>query len=156
MAPAIVAMRRLLWPECAILTAGKRANFGAPSMNVEEFVDTSLRQIIAGVKKAQEVTRLPDKHPSEADVVNPKLMYGADPAPKGKYFATNDRNLVHFVDFDVAVTTDSTSEGKAGLSLKVAGIGLGVGGGGSDRDSVVSRIKFQVPIVLPRSRDEVS
>ena len=69
-------------------------------MNLEEFVDTSLRQIIAGVKKAQEGTRLPGKHPSNADVVNPKIMYDADPAPKGKYFATVDRNLLHFVDFD--------------------------------------------------------
>ena len=125
-------------------------------MNVEEFVDTSLRQIIAGVKKAQQATRLPGKHPSEADIVNPAVMYGADEAPKGKYFATTGRTLVHFVDFDVAVTTDSTSEAKAGLSLKVVGIGIGGGGGVSDRDSVVSRIKFQVPIVLPQSMDEES
>jgi hypothetical protein len=125
-------------------------------MNLEDFVDTSLRQIIAGVKKAQEATRLPGKHPSEADVVNPPVMYGADPAPKGKYFATVGRNLVHFVDFDVAVTTDSTSEAKGGLSLRVAGIGIGGGGGVSDRDSIVSRIKFQVPIVLPQSINEDS
>ena len=125
-------------------------------MNLDEFVDSSLRQIISGVKKAQEATRLPGKHPTEADVVNPAVMYGADPAPKGKYFATVGRNLVHFVDFDVAVTTDSTSEAKADLSLKVAGIGIGGGGGVSDRDGVVSRIKFQVPIVLPQSADKES
>jgi hypothetical protein len=125
-------------------------------VNLEEFVETSLRQIIAGVKKAQQATSLPGKHPSAADVINPAAMYGADPAPKGKYFATVERNLVHFVDFDVAVTTDSMSEAKAGLSLKVAGIGIGGGGGVSDKDSVVSRIKFQVPIVLPQSTDEES
>jgi hypothetical protein len=61
---------------------------------------------------------------------------------------------VHFADFDVALTTDSSSEAKAGLNLKVAGIGFGGGGGLTDRDSVVSRIKFQVPIMLPRSVDE--
>lgn len=122
-------------------------------MNLEEFVESSLRQIISGVRKAQEATRLPGKHPTEADVVNPAVMYGADPAPKGKYFATIGRNLVHFVDFDVAVTTDSMSEAKGNLSLKVAGIGIGGGGGVSDQDSVVSRIKFQVPIVLPQSAD---
>ena len=125
-------------------------------MNLEEFVEMSLRQIIAGVKKAQIATRLPGKHPTEADVINPAVMYGADPAPKGKFFATVGRNLVHFVDFDVAVTTDSTAEAKAGLSLKVVGIGIGSGGGVSERDSVVSRIKFQVPIVLPQSADEKS
>ena len=125
-------------------------------MNLEEFVDSSLRQIISGVKKAQEATRLPGKHPTEVDVVNPAVMYDANPAPKGKYFATVGRNLVHFVDFDVAVTADSTSEAKAGLSVKVVGIGIGGGGGVSDRDSVVSRIKFQVPIVLPQSVDKES
>jgi len=125
-------------------------------MNLEDFVDSSLRQIISGVKKAQEATRLPGKHPTEADVVNPAVMYNADPAPKGKYFATVGRNIVHFVDFDVAVTTDSTSEAKADLSLKVVGIGIGGGGGVSDTDSVVSRIKFQVPIVLPQSADKES
>ena len=125
-------------------------------MNLEDFVDSSLRQIISGVKKAQEATRLPGKHPTEADVVNPPVMYNADPAPKGKYFATVGRNIVHFVDFDVAVTTDSTSEAKADLSLKVVGIGIGGGGGVSDTDSVVSRIKFQVPIVLPQSADKES
>jgi hypothetical protein len=38
--------------------------------------------------------------------------------------------------------------------LKVAGIGIGGGGGVTDRDSIVSRIKFQVPIVLPKAIDE--
>lgn len=122
-------------------------------MNLEEFVETSLKQILAGVRKAQEATRLPGKHPSEADIINPAVMYGADAGPKDKHYATVGRNLVHFVDFDVAVTTDSSSEAKGDLSLKVAGIGFSGGAGGSDHDSVVSRIKFQVPITLPRSDD---
>lgn len=123
-------------------------------MNLEEFVETSLNQIISGVKKAQQSTRLPGKHKSEANVINPEIMYGADSAPKGKYFATVKRNLVHFVDFDVAVTTDSSTEAKAGANLKIAGIGFGGSGGVTDKDSVVSRIKFQVPITLPHSTDE--
>jgi phosphoribosylformimino-5-aminoimidazole carboxamide ribonucleotide (ProFAR) isomerase len=125
-------------------------------MNLEEFIEISLKQIISGVKKAQQATRLPGKDLSEADVVNPAIMYSADSAPKGKYFATIGRNLVHLVDFDVAVTTDSSSEAKAGLNLKVAGIGFGGGGGVKDRDSVVSRIKFQIPITLPQSTDKDS
>jgi hypothetical protein len=125
-------------------------------MNLEEFVETSLKQIIEGVKKAQKATRLSDKHVGEADVVNPAIIYSADSAPKGKYFATVGSNLVHFVDFDVAVTTDSSTEAKAGLNLKVAGIGFGGSGGVTDKDSVVSRIKFQVPITLPQSKDEES
>ena len=72
-------------------------------MNLEEFVKITLEQIISGVKKAQESTKLQNKHPSAADLVNPAIMYSADSAPKGKYFATVQRNLVHFVEFDVAV-----------------------------------------------------
>jgi hypothetical protein len=122
-------------------------------MNLEEFVEASLRQIIDGVRKAQEATRIEGKHPSDADLVNPKVMYSADSAPKGKHFATQGRNLVHFVSFDVAVTSDSAADAKGGFSIKVAGIGFNAGGGGSERDTVVSRIKFEVPLALPQSRD---
>ena len=122
-------------------------------MNLEEFIETSLKEIIGGVKKAQKATLLPGKHPSDADAVNPSVMYFADSAPMSKYFATIDRNLVHFVDFDIAVTTDSTTEAKGNLSIKVAGIGVAGGGGAADRDTIVSRIKFQVPIILSRSMD---
>jgi hypothetical protein len=83
-------------------------------MNLEEFIESTLSQIISGVRKAQKATRLPGKHASEADVINPPIMYDADSAPKGKYFATTGRNLVHFVDFDVAVTTDSSTDAKGG------------------------------------------
>ncbi len=122
-------------------------------MNLEEFVEASLTQVINGVRKAQIATRLPGKHPSDADLINPSVIYGADSAPKGKHFATQGRNLVHFVLFDVAVTTDSTTEAKGGVSIKVAGVGFDAGGGGAAKDTVVSHIKFEVPITLPQSMD---
>ncbi|MFZ5801227.1 MAG: hypothetical protein ACOY3D_07650, partial [Candidatus Omnitrophota bacterium] len=108
------------------------------------------KQIIGGVKRAQAGTKLNGKNSDEAVVINTPVMYSADSAPKGRYFATTDRNLVHFVDFDVAVTTDSTSESKGSLSLRVAGVGLDGGGGIIDKNNVVSRVKFQVPITLPQ------
>ena len=120
-------------------------------MDLEQFVETTLKQIISGVKKAQDATQIQGKHSSEANVINPSVMYNADPAPRGKYYATQDKNLVHFVDFDVAVTTDSNSEAKGGISLKIAGVGFDGGGGIIDRNGVVSRIKFQVPIILPKT-----
>ena len=122
-------------------------------MNLAEFVETSLREIIDGVRKAQQATKLAGKHPSETDLVNPAVMYSADSAPKGKHFATQGRNLVHFVSFDVAITTDATAEAKGGVGIKVAGIGFNVGVGGSEKDTVVSRLKFEVPITLPTSMD---
>lgn len=119
-------------------------------MNLAEFVEASLTQIITGVRRAQDTTRLVSKSPSEADLINPSIMYAADSAPKGKHFATQSRNLVHFVSFDVAVTTDSSSDAKGGISIKVAGIGLDASGGGTTKDTVVSHIKFEVPITYPQ------
>ena len=122
-------------------------------MNLEDFIETSLRQIIEGTRKAQAATRIPGKERSEADLVNPAIMYSADSAPKGMHYATQNRNLVHFVEFDVAVTTDSSLEGKGNAGIKIAGIGVGFGTSASatDRDTVVSRIKFSVPLTLPQT-----
>ncbi len=121
-------------------------------MNLEEFTETTLTQIISGVKKAQKTTMLKEKHISEADVINPQVMYNADSAPQGKYYITMGGDLVHFVDFDVAVTTDSSTDTKGGLSIKIASIGVEGGKGVTDRDTVISRIKFQVPVILPKSK----
>lgn len=69
---------------------------------------------------------------------------------KEHIYATVNRNIVHMVDFDIAVTADSRSDAGGKLALKVAGIGGIEGGGGSViRDTVVSRVKFQIPITLP-------
>lgn len=61
-------------------------------------------------------------------------MYSATPAPKGTHFATVNRNIVHMVDFDIAVTADSRSDAGGKLALKVAGIG-GIEEGGGQRKS---------------------
>ena len=111
-------------------------------MDIEEFIKTSLCQIISGVEKAQASVG--------KDLVNPSIMYGGDSAPKGKYYATVSRNLVHFVDFDIAVSADTTKEGKGGASVKLAVFSADAGGGTSNSNSVVSRLKFQIPITLPK------
>jgi hypothetical protein len=51
-------------------------------MDIEEFIQTTLTQIIDGVKKAQDATRLQWGPEEDADMVNPRVMYSATPAPK--------------------------------------------------------------------------
>ena len=120
-------------------------------MKLEEFITTTLTQIINGVQKAQLDTKDAAVAQGEADLVNPQVMYGGDDAPKGKHYATIGRNVVQMVDFDVAVTTQESADAKAGFGVFVAGIALGTKGGVSSQDSAIRRIKFQVPIALPRS-----
>ena len=84
-------------------------------------------------------------------------MYSADSAPKGKYFATIDRNLVHFVEFDVAVSADISAEAKGGFNLRVAGLGgISAGAGGAQNESITSRVKFNIPLQLPTSNYDVT
>ena len=65
-------------------------------MDIEEFIQTTLTQIIDGVKKAQDATLMAlKKHKTlpelqwgpeeDADMVNPRVMYSATPAPKGTH-----------------------------------------------------------------------
>jgi len=95
-------------------------------MNIKEFVSDTLKQIIDGVVDAQEYAK------NKEAVLVPHLDYY--------------RNI----SFDVAVTVDESKqkEGKAGIT--VWSIGAGVGGKTESSSSTVSRIKFEIPIALPK------
>jgi len=106
-------------------------------MKLEEFVKESLLQIISGVKEANESIEAKDAS------VNPVSM-GKAQVHERTYLSIPVQNI----EFDVAV---SVSEGaKAGGGLTV--MGMGVKGGVSETSSTVSRIRFQVPIALPRGK----
>jgi hypothetical protein len=116
-------------------------------MDLADFVRTTLQEILKGVREAQQT---PDGKPDpKRGVINPWIMYGADHAPKGKYFLANGSNLVHFVQFDVAVTTESGDNIAGGGKISVLGVGIGSEGSVSSKDTTASRIKFEVPITLP-------
>ena len=57
---------------------------------------------------------------------------------------------VQNVNFDVAVTVSESGESGAGLQVGAFGVGGKMGGGSKRARSEVSRIKFVVPVVLPR------
>jgi len=122
-------------------------------VSLDQFIEETLSAILRGVSNAQKLDEAKETAPEDDTLVNPDIMYGADSGPKGKNYATIGRNLVHMVDFDVAVTTSekTAAEGKAGVFVAV--LGLGVKGEISEQGGVVSRIKFQVPIALPKTAD---
>ena len=121
-------------------------------MKLSEFVESTLLQIIQGVAAAQSKTKIEGRSPKEADLVNPPVLNQADNAPKNKHYTTIKRDLVQMVDFDVAVTVSRDSAQEGGAGINIAGLG-GFGGKLKDGESLseVSRIKFQVPIILPSS-----
>jgi hypothetical protein len=98
-------------------------------MDIKEFVSESLKQIIEGVIEVQTYAK------SRNAVVVPY----------------SDRYKK--VDFDIAVTVVEGKEtgGKAGIS--VWSIGAGVTGKSESSSNTTSRIKFEIPLELPKGNE---
>jgi hypothetical protein len=52
-------------------------------VDIAEFVEATLTQIVDGVSRAQKATRHVAKPAAESDLINPRVMHRADSAPKG-------------------------------------------------------------------------
>ncbi|NNU59708.1 trypco2 family protein [Ochrobactrum soli] len=101
-------------------------------MELKEFVQETLKQILDGVAAAQE-SKLGDN-------INAAHAF----AENGNLFQSQYGTFTR-VDFEVAVTAESAKEGKASISVW----SIGGSGGLSEKENSVSRIKFSVPLRLP-------
>lgn len=103
-------------------------------MNLEDFISETLRQVIAGVRKAQ----------SGEDGANINAsMAGAEFG--GALVNVGEYGVATRVDFDVSVSAETS--GGAGAKLMV--MGVGVGGGAEHKAGSANRISFSVPVRLP-------
>ena len=106
-------------------------------MQLDEFVKTTIMQVVKGVKDAQE----------EAE------MYGAviDPRPQEGYGARRETDI----SFDVALTVTGVNADEIGGHLTVASI-LKFGGKTTESDSrqETSRIQFDVTMALPCTEEQ--
>lgn len=103
-------------------------------MKLEKFVEASLQQIIRGVEQAQTG--------EGGEQVNAKAFFkdtGGNLISGGSY------GMFTRIDFDIAVSGETS--GKGGASLKVLGVGLD--GGGEHKTTTANRIRFSVPVRLP-------
>jgi hypothetical protein len=98
-------------------------------LSVREFVKLSLVEIVRGVADAQAEVR------GETARIGPKLAGGS----------------ARMVEFDIAVTAEHAANAQGTMRVTVAGLFSGSAEAGKGRTtSTVSRLKFQVPVVLPR------
>ena len=112
-------------------------------MTLGDFISTVLRQIVDGVADAQEAVA------SRGGEVNPHLDNLDKLEGKGSVLSTYE-DLVQPVEFDVAITTLDEASGDARLAVLKSGVGVA----SSERDQVISRIRFAVPVRLPRTRKD--
>ncbi len=88
-------------------------------MELDEFVATTLEQIVRGVASAQSaVQKMNNK-----GVVNPKVRV----APTGR-LDSNTETVLQDVHFDVVVTVSESGKSGAGLQVGAFGIGAQIGG----------------------------
>jgi hypothetical protein len=122
-------------------------NVGGIKMDLETFISQSLKQIIAGIRSAQEYAA----ESTTGAAINPRGITALQKDSEGKKQPHDimTKLPIHQVEFDVAVTVAESSQGKAGVGLLVAGLGIGGQKASTAESSSVSRIKFTVPLVWP-------
>jgi len=117
------------------------------NMNISAFVAETLVQICDGVLEANK--RLEGTNA----VVNPDGVYTFSQSNQG--FGELDpeggcKPIIHLVHFDVAVHASKDQETKGSIGIVVASIGLGSQGRSEAKTGSESRIRFDIPILLPR------
>jgi hypothetical protein len=113
-------------------------------MKLEDFVSETLQEIIRGVLGAQEFAA---NHGGE--VVPPDVFYQGG-ATSERYWDQKDDFPVASIEFNVAVTAAEESSAKGGAGVFVGPFGVGTQGTLDSANQSVSRIKFTVPMKLPK------
>ena len=98
------------------------------SMDLKTFVSESLKQIVEGVEEAQDRCANAIVSPSWASVSREKTLQQ--------------------IDFDIAVTIEKEKGTKGGIAVLGGAINLGTQGQSTASDTIVSRIKFNVPVIF--------
>lgn len=101
-------------------------------VKLQEFVERTLVEIIAGVKN------------TNAEISPTGVRY--TPYPGETVMFKPKRGIIQTVQFDVAVTT--TKEGKAKEKVGVMEV-VGIGGDAGISKEAINRVKFTVPVLLP-------
>jgi hypothetical protein len=113
-------------------------------MDLREFVTQTLTQVVEGVKEAQ--TQV-DAHGAE---INPPLQSSQEQLGKQGFLFTLE-GPAQIVQFDVALTVVEGTGTKGGIGVFAGVVTLGSSGESQKESSSVSRVKFSVPMRLPRS-----
>ena len=113
-------------------------------MELDEFIASALVKVLSGIRQAQ-----------NEENVGAFVVPGGDGGqeyPKNARVSSSARLKSTIIDFDVAVTVESSDKTGGGGGLKIAGIGADIKGESASKDTRFSRIQFGVPILLPENQ----
>ena len=111
-------------------------------MELKQFISETLTQILSGIADAQSTAK------SHGGQVNPALL-PIHPGPIEGSIRDGAGTVAQIISFDVAVTVSEGTATKGGIGVVTGLISLGSAGSSQDSSTTVSRIKFNVPLVLP-------
>lgn len=114
-------------------------------MELKDFVSETIRQIVAGTVAAQVHAEEHGASVSPAD-----MRYKGTTGGDQLLWNQQDGTPIQKVDFDVAVTTTEGTQTKGGIGIFVGPVGLGTQGQSDATNQSVSRIRFWVPLQLPK------
>ena len=109
-------------------------------MELKEFIKTTLTEIVEAVKETQETVK------DMGATIVPTMPH----AIATKTICVDENNLlISQVDFNVAVTAGSsnTLNGDAKAGIRV--LSTSIKGQTEERNEVVSRVAFSIPVILP-------
>lgn len=113
-------------------------------MELKDYIKETLTQIIQGVSEAQTYAKENDSR------INPKgvqLFYKGDMP----IFTDNSNNsYAQMIDFDIAITVIEGNNNKGGVGVFLGTLGIGGQIENQQANSNVNRIKFSIPVFLPR------
>ena len=119
-------------------------------MELKSFVTQALIEIVEAVEDAQKKLEKSDARINPRDTV---MMHASE--NRVAWLENGNRNRYgQIVEFDVSVTASERDETQGGVGIQVASItiGAGISGKTEDQNSVISRLKFFVPVFLPEDR----
>lgn len=116
-------------------------------MNLDDFVSETLKQIIKGVAAAQEFG---NSHNAKVNPITARFHSSTE----GQAFCQETGVPLQHVAFDVAVTV-SEKQTASGEVTTVGSISVSPASANTTQNSSVSRIKFEVPVLLPTTGKQV-
>jgi len=109
-------------------------------MDIKDFIETSLTQIVEGVNSAN--TKLKET----GAIISSKNVRALR---EGTTLNSITGDLVNLIEFDVAVTVNEIDTANGGVGIKIAGINIGGKLQNESANQTISRIKFSLPLTLP-------
>jgi hypothetical protein len=109
-------------------------------MELKTFVSETLKQIVEGVKQAQEDVK------NLGATVNPSNTANAE---KQLYLTNTTRRTAQVIDFDISLTETEATQTGGSIGVFFGSVGLGAHGKAESGSNAMNRVKFSIPVALP-------